>query len=61
MFFFPSCISEMTMDLYQLEQYKKIKLDIDKDFKKNVKIDAIEKKVFYSYKNINRIFPILRL
>lgn len=46
----------MTMDLYQLEQYKKLKSYIDKDFKKNVKIDTIEKKVFYSYKNINRIF-----
>ncbi|MFT6001839.1 MAG: AraC family transcriptional regulator [Flavobacteriales bacterium] len=49
----------MTMDLYQLEQYKKLKSYIDKDFKKNVKIDAIEKKVFYSYKNINRIFQKL--
>ena len=44
------------MNLYQLEQYKQLKSYIDTDFKKNVKIDTIEKEVFYSYRNINRIF-----
>jgi AraC family transcriptional regulator len=46
-------------NLNQLQEYKKLKNFIDKNFKENIKIETIEKESFYSYRNINRIFQSL--